>query len=56
MRMRSGLAFPAVDGEGRSRVIFENSFVYYDGEDAFATAQRRSSPGRGRSTATSTPA
>ncbi|MCC7271139.1 MAG: serine hydrolase [Alphaproteobacteria bacterium] len=40
MRMRSGLAFPAVDGEGRSRVVFENSFVYYDGEDAFATAQR----------------
>ncbi|MGE0718555.1 MAG: serine hydrolase domain-containing protein, partial [Alphaproteobacteria bacterium] len=40
MRMRSGLAFPAIDGEGKSRVIFENSFVYYDGEDAFATAQR----------------
>ncbi|BBK33174.1 CubicO group peptidase (beta-lactamase class C family) [Stella humosa] len=40
MRMRSGLAFAAVDGEGRGSVIFENSFVYYDGEDAFDTAQR----------------
>ena len=40
MRMRSGLGFPTVDGAGRSSVIFENSFVYYDGEDAFDTAQR----------------
>ncbi|BBK41476.1 hypothetical protein STVA_14960 [Allostella vacuolata] len=40
MRMRAGLAFPAVDGTGASTVIFENSFVYYDGEDAFDTAQR----------------
>lgn len=40
MRMRAGLGFAAVDGEGRSSVIFENSFVYYDGEDAFDVAQR----------------
>ncbi len=40
MRMRAGLGFPAVDADGRGSVIFENSFVYYDGEDAFDVAQR----------------
>ena len=40
MRMRSGLAFPAVDDAGTAQLVFENSFVYYNAEDAFTTAQR----------------
>jgi len=40
LRMRSGLGFPISDGGGRSSVVFENSFVYHNAEDAFATAQR----------------
>ncbi len=40
MRMRSGLAFPALDGAGQTRLAFENSCVYTDGVDAFDAAQR----------------
>ena len=40
MRMRSGLGFPAVDEHGQCGLIFENTFVYYNAESAFDTAQR----------------
>ncbi|BBK34055.1 CubicO group peptidase (beta-lactamase class C family) [Stella humosa] len=40
LRMRSGLAFQAVDEKGEGALYFENNFVYYNGEDAFDTAQR----------------
>jgi CubicO group peptidase (beta-lactamase class C family) len=40
MRMRSGLGYATVDANGASSLGFENSFVYHNGEDAFATAQR----------------
>ena len=40
LRMRSGLGFQAVDGQGEAQIYFENNFVYYNAEDAFDTAQR----------------
>lgn len=38
LRMRAGLAYPTLDG-GASGLGFENTFVYHNAEDAFATAQ-----------------
>ena len=40
LRMRSGLAFPVVDADGRATIGFENSAVYQDAADAFDAAQR----------------
>jgi CubicO group peptidase (beta-lactamase class C family) len=40
LRMRSGLAFPAMDEHGRVTLGFENSAVYHDAGDAFDAAQR----------------
>jgi len=40
LRMRSGLGFPVVDGDGRATIGFENSAVYQDAADAFDAAQR----------------
>lgn len=40
LRMRSGLGFPTLDGDGKSGLAFENSIVYCNAEDAFETAQR----------------
>jgi CubicO group peptidase (beta-lactamase class C family) len=42
MRMRSGLGYPMVDGQGGSRAGFENAQVYDMAEDAFVAAQRAS--------------
>ena len=42
LRMRSGLAFPVVDADGRATIGFENSAVYQDAADAFDAAQRSS--------------
>jgi CubicO group peptidase (beta-lactamase class C family) len=40
LRMRSGLGFPVLHGDGRVTLGFENSAVYQDAGDAFAAAQR----------------
>jgi len=40
LRMRSGLGFPVVDGNGHATIGFENSAVYQDAADAFDAAQR----------------
>lgn len=40
LRMRSGLAFPVLAGDGKAQLGFENSAVYLDAADAFDTAQR----------------
>jgi CubicO group peptidase (beta-lactamase class C family) len=40
LRMRSGLAFPVMHGDGRVTLGFENSAVYQDAGDAFEAAQR----------------
>ena len=40
LRMRSGLAFPVIDEQGRVTLGFENSAVYHDATDAFDAAQR----------------
>jgi CubicO group peptidase (beta-lactamase class C family) len=40
LRMRSGLGFPVLDGDGRATIGFENSAVYQDAADAFDAAQR----------------
>ena len=40
LRMRSGLGFPVMHGDGRITVGFENSAVYQDAGDAFDAAQR----------------
>jgi CubicO group peptidase (beta-lactamase class C family) len=40
LRMRSGLGFPVVNGDGRATIGFENSAVYQDAADAFDAAQR----------------
>jgi CubicO group peptidase (beta-lactamase class C family) len=40
LRMRSGLGHVTVGADGTSGLGFENSFVYHNAEDAFATAQR----------------
>ena len=40
LRMRSGLGFPVMHGDGRVTLGFENSAVYQDAADAFDAAQR----------------
>ena len=40
LRMRSGLGFPVLDGNGHATIGFENSAVYQDAADAFDAAQR----------------
>ncbi len=40
LRMRSGLGFPVLHGNGRVTLGFENSDVYQDAGDAFEAAQR----------------
>jgi CubicO group peptidase (beta-lactamase class C family) len=40
LRMRSGLAIPVLHPDGTASLGFENSMVYQDAGDAFATAQR----------------
>ncbi len=40
LHMRSGLAMPMFDEHGGAGLGFENSAVYFDGEDAFDAAQR----------------
>ena len=40
LRMRSGLGFPVLHGDGRTTIGFENSAVYQDAGDAFEAAQR----------------
>jgi CubicO group peptidase (beta-lactamase class C family) len=40
LRMRAGLAMPVLHEDGSTTLGFENSAVYQDGADAFATAQR----------------
>jgi CubicO group peptidase (beta-lactamase class C family) len=40
LRMRSGLGFPVRHADGSITLGFENSAVYQDAADAFATAQR----------------
>ena len=40
LRMRSGLGFPVLHGDGRVTLGFENSAVYQDAADAFEAAQR----------------
>jgi CubicO group peptidase (beta-lactamase class C family) len=40
LRMRAGLAFPVLQGDGRITLGFENSAVYQDAGDAFDAAQR----------------
>ena len=40
LRMRSGLGFPVLHGDGRVTLGFENSAVYQDAGDAFEAAQR----------------
>ncbi|HYM74237.1 MAG TPA: serine hydrolase [Stellaceae bacterium] len=40
LRMRSGLGFPVVHGNGKVTIGFENSAVYQDAGDAYEAAQR----------------
>ncbi len=41
LRMRSGLAMPMLDADGRLTLAYENSAVYHDAADAFEAAQRQ---------------